>query len=84
MADISNTDIKYLPGVGPKKAEILNKEIDVFSVEDLLHYYPYKYIDRSRIYYIHEVDGNMPYIQLKGRITAFETMGEGRNKRLVF
>ena len=83
MADISNTDIKYLPGVGPKKAEILNKEIDVFSVEDLLHYYPYKYIDRSRIYYIHEVDGNMPYIQLKGRITAFETMGEGRNKRLV-
>lgn len=83
MADISNTDIKYLPGVGPKKAEILNKEIDVFSVEDLLHYYPYKYIDKSRIYYIHEIDGNMPYIQLKGRITAFETMGEGRNKRLV-
>lgn len=83
MADISNTDIKYLPGVGPKKAEILNKEIDVFSVEDLLHYYPYKYIDKSRIYYIHEVDGNMPYIQLKGRITAFETMGEGRHKRLI-
>ncbi|MBD8349043.1 MULTISPECIES: ATP-dependent DNA helicase RecG [unclassified Dysgonomonas] len=83
MADISNTDIKYLPGVGPKKAEILNKEVDIFSVEDLLHYYPYKYIDRSRIYYIHEVDGNMPYIQLKGRITAFESVGEGRNKRLI-
>lgn len=83
MADISNTDIKYLPGVGPKKAEILNKELEVFSVEDLLHYYPYKYIDRSRIYYVHEVDGNMPYIQLKGRITAFESIGEGRNKRLV-
>lgn len=83
MADISNTDIKYLPGVGPKKAEILNKEVDIFSVEDLLHYYPYKYIDRSRIYYIHEVDGNMPYIQLKGRITAFESAGEGRNKRLI-
>jgi ATP-dependent DNA helicase RecG len=83
MPDFSDTDIKYLPGVGPKKAEILNKEIDVFSVEDLLRYYPYKYIDKSRIYYIHEIDGNMPYIQLKGRITAFETMGEGRNKRLV-
>lgn len=83
MADISNTDIKYLPGVGPKKAEILNKEVDIFSVEDLLQYYPYKYIDRSRIYYIHEVDGNMPYIQLKGRITAFESAGEGRNKRLI-
>lgn len=83
MPDFSDTDIKYLPGVGPKKAEILNKEIDVFSVEDLLRYYPYKYIDKSRLYYIHEIDGNMPYIQLKGRITAFETMGEGRNKRLV-
>lgn len=83
MADFSQTDIKYLSGVGPKKAEILNKEIDVFSVEDLLYYFPYKYIDRSRIYFIHEIDGNMPYIQLKGRITAFETFGEGRKKRLV-
>lgn len=83
MPDLSNTDIKYLPGVGPKKAEILNKEIDIFSVDDLLRYYPYKYIDKSRIYYVHEVDGNMPYIQLKGRITAFETFGQGRNKRLV-
>lgn len=83
MPDISNTDIKYLPGVGPKKAEILNKELDIFSVEDLLNYYPYKYIDKSRIYYVHEIDGNMPYIQLKGRITAFESVGEGRSKRLI-
>lgn len=83
MADYGQTDIKYLPGVGPKRAEILNKEIDVFSVEDLLHYFPYKYIDRSRIYFIHEIDGAMPYIQLKGHITLFETIGEGRNKRLV-
>lgn len=81
--DITNTDIKYLAGVGPKKAEILNKELEVFSVDDLLHYYPYKYIDRSRIYYVHEIDGNMPYIQLKGWITAFEMLGEKRNKRLV-
>ena len=83
MADYSQTDIKFLQGVGPKKAEILNKEIDIFSVEDLLYYFPYKYIDRSRIYFVHEIDGNMPYIQLKGKITAFETFGEGRNKRLV-
>lgn len=83
MVDYSQTDIKYLAGVGPKKAEILNKEIEVFSVEDLLYYFPYKYIDRSRIYFIHEIDGNMPYIQLKGRITSFETFGEGRRKRLV-
>ncbi|MBB4037114.1 ATP-dependent DNA helicase RecG [Dysgonomonas hofstadii] len=81
--DYSQTDIKYLAGVGPKKAEILNKEIQAFSVEDLLYYFPYKYIDRSRIYFIHEIDGNMPYIQLKGHITAFESFGEGRRKRLV-
>jgi len=80
---IRETDIKFLPGVGPKKAEILNKEIDVFSAEDILYYFPYKYIDKSRIYYISEIDGNMPYIQLKGKITAFETAGEGRNKRLI-
>lgn len=83
MPDVSQTDIKYLPGVGPKRAEILNKEIDAFSVEDLLYYFPYRYVDRSRIYFVHEIDGNMPYIQLKGKITAFETFGEGRNKRLV-
>lgn len=83
MTDQSQTDIKFLIGVGPKKAEILNKEINVFSVEDLLYYFPYKYIDRSRIYFIHEIDGNMPYIQIKGRITGFETFGEGRKKRLV-
>lgn len=81
--DFSHTDIKYLAGVGPKKAEILNKEIDVYSIEDLLYYFPYKYIDRNRIYFVHEVDSNMQYIQLKGRITAFETFGEGRKKRLV-
>ncbi|MDU1889834.1 MAG: ATP-dependent DNA helicase RecG [Dysgonomonas sp.] len=83
MIGYSQTDIKFLAGVGPKKAEILNKEIGVYSIEDLLYYFPYKYIDRSRIYFIHEIDGNMPYIQLRGRITSFETQGEGRKKRLV-
>lgn len=83
MANYLQTDIKFLSGIGPRKAEILNKEIDVFTVDDLLHYFPYKHIDRSRIYYIHEIDANMPYIQIKGQITAFETFGEGRKKRLV-
>lgn len=83
MSDFSRTDIKYLAGVGPKKAETLNKELEVFSVEDLLYYFPYRYIDRSRIFYVHEIDGEMPYIQLKGHITAFETFEQGRNKRLV-
>lgn len=83
MPDILQTDIKFIQGVGPKRAEILNKEIDVFTLGDLLRWYPYRYVDRSRMYYIHEIDGSMPYIQIKGRITAFETFGEGRRRRLV-
>lgn len=81
--DILQTDIQFVPGVGPKKAEILNKEIDVFTLGDLLRWYPYRYIDRSRMYYVHEIDGSMPFIQLKGKIMSFETLGEGRKKRLV-
>lgn len=81
--NILQTDIKFVPGVGPKKAEILNKELDIFTLGDLLRYFPYRYVDRSRLYYVHEIDGSMPYIQLKGKITAFETFGEGRKRRLV-
>lgn len=81
--DLTNRDIKFLPGVGPKKAELLNKELNIFSLEDLLYYFPYKYIDRSKIFKIRELDGNMPYIQLKGKITFYEEFGEGRNRRLV-
>lgn len=80
---ILQTDIKFIPGVGPKKAEILNKEIDVFTVNDLIRWYPYRYIDRGRIYYIHEIDSSLAYIQLKGEIKSFETVGEGRKKRLI-
>ncbi len=73
----------YLPGVGPKKAEILRKEAGISSYEDLLFYFPYKYIDRSRFYKVSEITGNMPYIQLKGRILYYDTVGEGRTRRLV-
>ena len=83
MFDLSTRDIKYLQGVGPQRAAILNKELNIYSFRDLLYYFPYKYVDRSRLYYIHEIDGNMPYIQLKGKVLSFETMGEGRQRRLV-
>ena len=83
MFDITTRDIKYLQGVGPQRATVLNKELNLFSLHDLLYYFPYKYVDRSRLYYIHEIDGNMPYIQLKGEILSFETFGEGRQRRLV-
>lgn len=83
MFDLSTRDIKYLQGVGPQRAAILNKELNIYSFRGLLYYFPYKYVDRSRLYYIHEIDGNMPYIQLKGKVLSFETMGEGRQRRLV-
>ena len=83
MLDLNTRDIKYLQGVGPQRAAMLNKELGIFSLHDLLYTFPYKYVDRSRLYYIHEINGNMPYIQLKGQILSFETIGEGRQRRLV-
>lgn len=83
MLDLDKRSIMYLPGVGPKKAEILQKEAGIASYEDLLYYFPYKYIDRSRFYKVAEITGDMPYIQLKGRILFFDTLGEGCARRLV-
>ncbi|MBU3857072.1 MAG: ATP-dependent DNA helicase RecG [Candidatus Phocaeicola excrementipullorum] len=83
MIDLSTRDIKFLQGVGPQRAAVLNKELGICSFKDLLYYFPYKYVDRSRLYLIREIDGNMPYIQLRGRILSFETFGEGRQRRLV-
>jgi len=83
MFDLATRDIKYLPGVGPQRAAVLEKELGIRSLHDLLYYFPYKYIDRSRLYYVHEIDGNMPYIQLRGQILSFEAAGEGYRKRLV-
>lgn len=76
-------DIKYLQGVGPTRASLLDKELGIRTVGDLLTYYPYKYVDKSRIYHINEIDGNMPYVQLKGRVLSSDTVGEGRSRRLV-
>ncbi|MBO7247984.1 MAG: ATP-dependent DNA helicase RecG [Bacteroidaceae bacterium] len=83
MLDLSVRDVKYLPGVGPARAELLDKELGIKTLAQLIHYYPYKYIDRSRLFQIKEVDGAMPYIQLKGKILSFEEIGAGRGKRLV-
>lgn len=83
MFDLVTRDIKYLPGVGPQRAAVLEKELGIRSLHDLLYYFPYKYIDRSRLYYVHEIDGNMPYIQLRGQILSYEEAGEGYRKRLI-
>ena len=83
MQSILEQDIKFLPGVGPKKALLLNQELKVFNVGDLIHYFPYKYVDRTRFYTIKEIDSILPYIQVKGRITGMELLGVGRSQRLV-
>ena len=78
-----DADITYVPGVGAKRAELLKKEIDITTVADLLAYYPYKYVDRSRFYYVRDIDETMPHIQIQGRILSTEYVGEGRTKRYV-
>ncbi len=83
MSDYLDQDIKFLPGVGPQRAELLKKELEIFTFNDLLYYFPYKYIDRTKFYKISEVTNNMPYIQLKGVIVRFETTGEGVKQRLI-
>ena len=80
---IEDRSIMYLSGVGLKRAEILQKEANIVSFEDMLYYFPYRYVDRSKFYKVSEIDGDMPYIQLKGRIVLFDTVGEGRARRLV-
>ena len=83
MIDLSVRDIKYLQGVGPHRADLLEKELNIRSFKDLLYYFPYKYVDRSRIYTVADIDGNMPYIQLRGQVLSFETQGEGAKRRLI-
>ena len=82
--DLLNQDIKYLPGMGPRRKEIFNKELNIFTWGDLLEYYPYKYVDRSRLYHINELQADMPYVQIRGRILSFEEFAMGaRKKRIV-
>lgn len=74
----------YLPGVGPHKKELLSKELGVKSWGDLLAYFPYKYVDRSRIYPIHELTSDMPFVQIKARILSYDEYEMGpRKKRVV-
>ena len=81
--DYSQQDITYIPGVGPKRAALLGQELGIRTVDDLLRHFPYKYVDRSRFYYLHEVTPDMPHIQVRGRILRFNKQGEGRNQRLT-
>lgn len=83
MDKLLDSDLKFLPGVGPKKAELLKKELKLSTFGDLLYYFPFKYIDRSRFYSISQIEEDMSYVQVKGRIVSFSYIGEGSRKRLV-
>jgi len=83
MSGILDQDIMYLPGVGPKRKEILVSQLNIRTWGDLLEYYPYKYVDRSKVYAIRELTGDMPLVQIKGAIQSFEEFGEGGKKRIV-
>jgi ATP-dependent DNA helicase RecG len=78
-----DTPIEYIKGVGPQRAELLKKELKIFTFQELLSHYPFRYIDRTKFYKISEIQDDLPHVQLKGRIIKMETIGTARQKRLV-
>ena len=83
MQNLKQTDVTYLPGIGPQRAKVLEQELGITTWHDLLYFFPYKHIDRSRLYRISELTGDMPFVQVRGQILSFEEVGVGRKKRLV-
>ena len=83
MTDILQQDIQYLPGVGPSRKKMLNEELGIKTYGDLLQYFPYKHVDRSRLYSIPELTGDMPFVQVKGQILSFETFKMSARKERV-
>lgn len=83
MLDTTTRNIKFLPGVGEQRAAILGGELNIRSLYDLLYYFPYKYIDRSRVFKVNELGGHLQHVQLLGEIRSFEELGEGAGRRLV-
>ena len=82
-AQILKTPVEYLKGVGPQKADVLKKELEIFTYSDLLHHYPFRYIDRTRFYKIKELNEELPLVQILGRVISKEILGEKRTRRLV-
>lgn len=83
MLDTTTRNIKYLPGVGEQRAALLAGELNIRSLYDLLYYFPYKYIDRSRVFKVNELGGHLQHVQIVGEIRSFEEFGEGARRRLV-
>jgi ATP-dependent DNA helicase RecG len=80
---LENRPLAYLQGVGPRKAELLKKELGIASCQEMLYFFPYKHIDRTRFYSINELSCELPHVQIRGRILRFDIIGAGRQRRLV-
>lgn len=83
MAGFFDTRIEFIKGVGPQKAALLNKELNLFTFRDLIQHYPFRHEDRSKIYTISEVSEDLPYVQFKARLMGFAWQGEGNKRRLT-
>jgi len=83
MSELPDSEIKFLPGVGPKRAELLASEAGIATFRDLIYYFPYKYVDKTRFYSVRELDTDMQYVQLRGVIKRFSNEGGGAGKRLT-
>lgn len=82
MLQMLDTPIEYLKGIGPQRAEVLKKELNIFTYRDLLFHYPFRYVDRSKFYLIKQIQEEMPYVQLRGVIDKLEVLGVKNSKRL--
>ena len=81
--DILNTEIQFLPGVGPKRASLLAKELNIITYRDMLYTFPFRYVDRTNIQNIADIVPTMAYVQIKGKVVAKAIAGERRKSRLV-
>ncbi|MDB5260831.1 MAG: ATP-dependent helicase RecG, partial [Adhaeribacter sp.] len=82
MSGFFNTKIEFLKSIGAQRAVLLQQELNIFTYGDLIQHYPFRYLDRTQFYQIAELDGDLPFIQIKGRIRSKELLGEGRKQRL--
>ena len=75
--ELLSTPIEFLKGVGPSRADLLKKELNIFTYKDLLYYFPFRYVDKSRVFNISDLEEDMPFVQIKGEIIRFEDVGKG-------
>ncbi|WP_316802720.1 ATP-dependent DNA helicase RecG [Pedobacter nototheniae] len=78
-----DTPIEFIKGVGPTRADVIKKDLNLFTYEDMLSYYPFRYIDRTKFYKINQINADAAYIQIIGRIISKKVIGDKRAKRIV-